>query len=438
MSLRPYQLRAISDVRRAVVAGSRAVCLVMPTGSGKTRTAATMVAGSVARGRPVLWLAHREELIGQAYDTLAPIGPVSVVRADDPRTVTSAIVTVASIPTLSARPGCRPEAALVIVDECHHVQAGTWSAVVRDYPGAIVVGLTATPERGDGSPLGDVFGAIVVGATYSELLAAGHLCQCDVIAPPRRLSSAVAQAPAEAYLQHARGVPGLVFTATVAESVACTAELDAAGVRAAHIDGSTQDRAGLISRFRAGDLDVLSSCAVLAEGFDAPRAKCAVLARACGSELTYLQIVGRVLRPDGTGRRALLIDLVGAVHEHGWPTDDRTYSLAGEAIKRASAAEVTIWQCPACGHCQSTAPASRRCPRCGGLMPEPEPLRIARERLARIERNARTTPAEQAAALQALVRRERAAGRSPYRAAHVFRARYHREPTREERRSAGI
>jgi superfamily II DNA or RNA helicase len=229
-----------------------------------------------------------------------------------------------------------------------------------------------------------------------------------------------------------------VFTATVAESVACTERLRVAGVRAGHIDGSSTDRADLIAAFRAGELDVLSSCAVLTEGFDAPRAKVAVLARGCGSELTYLQIVGRILRPDPSGRRALLLDLVGAVREHGWPTEDRAYSLAGDAIRRASEQEVTIWQCPACGHCQAAAPARRRCPRCDALMPEPEPLRIARLRLDRIARNERTTVDEQAAALRALVVRERNAGRSPYRAVHIFRARYHRDPTRQERSSAGI
>lgn len=438
MTLRDYQTRTVTQARELVARGSRALCLVIPTGGGKTRTAAAICESAIARGNRVLWCAHRAELVDQAADTLAGLGlAVSVVRADDPRTNPDAPVTVASIPTLAARPGCRPEARIVVLDECHHVAAATWRAIAADYSGAVLLGLTATPERSDGSPLGDVFEEMVVGAQYSDLIRQGHLVDCDVIAPPRRLSSAVAQDPAEAYLEHGRGRPGLVFTATVAESVSCVERLRAAGIRAAHVDGQSTDRADLIRAYRAGELDVLSSCAVLTEGFDAPRAKVAVLARSCGSQLTYLQIVGRVLRPDGTGT-ALLLDLVGAVHEHGWPTEDRQYSLAGEAIRRASEAEVTIWQCPACGHCQSAAPARRRCPRCGSTMPEPEPLRIARERLERQARNERATPEQQAEALRWLVVRERQAGRSPYRAVHIFRARYHREPTREERASAGI
>lgn len=438
MTLRPYQTRTIDACRVAVRRGARAMCVVLPTGAGKTRTAVAICESAISRGHRILWCAHRVELVDQAADTIRPYSHVSILRADDARTDPSAPITVASIPTLAARPDCRPEARIVVFDECHHVTAASWRAVADHYRGAILLGLTATPERSDGTPLGDVFDTLITGATYSELIAAGHLVDCDVVSPPKRLSSAVAQLPAEAYLEQARGVPGLVFTATIAESVACVETLRLAGVRAAHIDGESRDRADLIRQYRAGELDVLSSCAVLTEGFDAPRAKVAVLARGCGSQLTYLQIVGRVLRPDGTGRRALLLDLVGAVHEHGWPTEDRQYALTGQAIRRASEAEVVVWQCRACGHCQTAAPAKRRCPRCGAVMPEPEPLRLERLRLERVARNERTTVEEQGAALRALVVRERAAGRSPYRAVHIFRARYRREPTRQERASAGI
>jgi DNA repair protein RadD len=433
--LRPYQQRTIAAVRDAVQSGKRAPCVVVPTGGGKTVIASTIAREAVDAGKRVVWLAHREELIDQAARTFSR---ASILRADDPRVDPDALISIASIPTLIAR-GTRPSAELVIIDECHHVTAASWRSVADHYSHAIRIGLTATPERSDGSPLGDVFDHLIVGANYSELIRDGYLVDADVVAPPRRMRGAVADSPSAALLRHLHdGRSALVFTSSVAESIACVNELRGAGIAAAHVDGDTRDRSRIVDAFRSGAVSVLSSCAVLTEGFDAPRAKIAVLARSCSSPLTYLQIVGRVLRPDQSApsTRALVIDLVGAVHEHGWPTDDRSYSLDGIPIRRASADKLVIWQCPACGHCQQHAPASRICPRCGATMPEPKPLRIERLRLERQRRNAAASVADQRAALVRLVALARERGYSVGWAMHVFHARYHRWPTREERAHA--
>ena len=121
LALREYQTHAISLVRRAYLAGKRAVLLVLPTGAGKTATASELIRVAVGRGRRVIFLVHRREIVLDTARRLAGAGvPAGVVMADEP--VTRAPVQVCSVQTLIAR-GSFPAAELVIWDECHHVAA---------------------------------------------------------------------------------------------------------------------------------------------------------------------------------------------------------------------------------------------------------------------------------------------------------------------------
>src|SRR5207247_6813970 len=125
----------------------------------------------IVSGR-ALWLVHRHELIRQAAEQLRAagydVGCISPLHEPDQW----APVQVASVDTLLAR-NIRPEAALVVWDECHHSPAETYRKVLEPYDSALHVGLTATPQRRDGKPLGDLYDALVVGAQYSALIADG-------------------------------------------------------------------------------------------------------------------------------------------------------------------------------------------------------------------------------------------------------------------------
>ena len=335
--LRDYQSRAVDGVVAHARAGVRRVCLVAPTGSGKTRMGMEVVRRAIEKGKRVLWVCHRNELVDQAIEAARHhVGVLSagIVR---PGPVPSASLLVATVQTLVNRDPARI-ADVVVWDECHHSEAQDWKRVLDPYDGAHVVGLTATPERGDGAPLGDTFGALVVAAQYSELMGAGHLVPCKVIRPDRIMDGQdLAADPVESYLRFAPGKQGFLFASLVSQAQDLRERFVAAGVPAAVIEASTpkQDRDAALRAFKAGALRLLLNVFVLTEGVDVPAAEVCILARRPGHASTYLQMVGRVLRPAPGKTTGLLIDLCGASWKHGMPGSDLEYSLDGKAIRPA-------------------------------------------------------------------------------------------------------
>jgi len=387
VQLRPYQMRAIAQLRERIRGGSRAVLCVLPTGGGKTVLALEMVRRHIAMGGRVLFLAHRTELIKQSAATFVRGGVQSVRVINAGRSVgdRDAPVTVASIPTLATKRWLDdlPTATLVIFDEAHHTRASSWERIAAHYSTSVLVGLTATPERADGRALGDIFTSIVVVSTVRELTDLGFLVPCSVFAPTE-YRSALAADPADAYEEHANGRRAIIFCSTIAHARQVAEDLTKRGVPAACVDGkiAASDRARHLERFRTGELRVVTNVAVLTEGFDDPGVEVCILARACDHVGLYLQIVGRVLRPAPGKESALLIDLRGVVHRptHGLPDDERTYSLEGEAIRRSEALP-PLKQCKRCGYCGRTW---RACPECGFTQADPEPPEIRRERLQQV------------------------------------------------------
>jgi superfamily II DNA or RNA helicase len=367
MNLRPHQVTAIDRVRASMCEGHRRVVLVVPTGGGKTIIAADVARRAVARGTRVLFLAHRTELITQAVRTFRDLGlrAAGITAAAPELADGAAPVQTASIQTLLARGQYPDDIGLLIWDECHHAAeaAETWVSILDRYPDAHVLGLTATPERGDGSGLGPLFTAIVVGATVRDLTADGHLVPCDVIRPATWLKRAtsgnpLAQDPVKAWLEHAGGRQGFLFARTVEEAHGYARGLSEADVRAIAIDGKTSAdvRSVVIEAFRAGHVRVLCNVYVFTEGTDLPMASVCCLARGAATAGTFLQMTGRVLRPAPGKSAALLIDLQGVSHLHGVPEDDRVYRLEGRAIARAGqlcpvcSTPIDDFPCPTCGH----------------------------------------------------------------------------------------
>ena len=349
LDLRPYQQRAVADVLQAWQSGARRVCLVMPTGSGKTVTARTV---AEQLGGRALWLVHRTELAAQAPGLAVTIQAL-----------------VAS--------GARPECDVLIADECHHLAPGApeWHAVAAYYPR--ILGLTATPQRQDGSALGDLFDALVVGAQYSELLAGGWIVPARVFRPAEEVQG-VAERPAAAWGRlaaaegnGARGTPGargFAFFGRVELAQQFAAEVP--GTAAVWGDQDAGERAAALARFRAGELSCLANVQVLTEGVDVPEASVCLLATGCQHAGGYLQRVGRVLRPFPGKSSALVIDLPGASHRHGLPTEDREYSLSGRPI-RCKVESLSV--CKACGCTHPSSDPS--CPSCGRVEP-PRPARL--------------------------------------------------------------
>ncbi len=367
MKLRDYQSRAVRGVYREWSHGRRTVLVVVPTGGGKTIIALHVIMQALATNERVLFVVHTRDLLRQTVKTLrAALGNVTV-SADNPH----APVFVATVQGLMTREKL-PQAHLIVLDEAHHHIADEWGKVVRRYPMARILGLTATPERQDGRPLGDLFEALVVGALYSELIEAGHLVDCMVYQPPSDgsvNSGDLACNPVDAYEKHAPGSRAFCFAHNVKLAKRWANEFDERGHPAGVIVGTTPNKGALgrerlIEQFSAGSLDVLSNVYCLTEGIDVPAAATCILARSCRHVGTFLQMVGRILRPSEGKTLAVLIDLSGATHLHGMPTEDREYSLEGEGIRRINPGSLRT--CPECG---CTAPSGASCPECGFVFP---------------------------------------------------------------------
>lgn len=400
VTLRPYQTTAVAELDTRAVPGARILC-VAPTGAGKTTIFCRLVADALACGGRCLVIAHRTELISQAYGRLITSGvpehQVGVIMADGVivhpitgRRVNCArplaAVQVASIDTLrnrlkAAKP---PGVTLVIIDECHRALAKSYRDVFDAYPDAVHLGFTATPYRGDGRGLGDVYRELLVVTTPKTLMAEGFLSEPRVFSHPKRADLSKVQTVAGDYDQeqlaeacdkrelvgsivehwhrHLEGVRTVAFSVNVAHAIHIAEEFRAAGVPAEPLDGETkpEERAAILARLDRGETLVVANCNVLTEGWDQPSAKGCILAAPTKSRAKYIQQAGRVLRP-WNGVMPVILDHAGCVLEHDLPQADWEFSLDGK--KRRAKSKVSVKECPVCfGAVPSQA---RTCTYCG-------------------------------------------------------------------------
>jgi superfamily II DNA or RNA helicase len=363
----------------------RRVLVQLPTGGGKTVIAATVAAGAHGKGRRVMFLVHRDELVRQTARTFADFGiPHGLIAAGHP--TPDALVSVASVQTLARRLDRVPEPALLFVDEAHHAVAGTWGRILAAWPNAFVIGLSATPERLDGRGLGDVFQHMVTGPSTADLIASGYLSRYRAFAPStvdlsgvrtamgdfdQAGAAAAVDKPAiigdivDHYQRLAPGRRAIVFAASVAHSEHLAEAFRAAGIPAVHVDGATDrdTRRQAVEDFAAGRVAVLCNVELFGEGFDVPAVEAVILARPTQSLALHLQQVGRALRVAEGKAEALILDHVGNLARHGLPDDPREWSL--NAVRRARKPADTgpaIRQCPDCYAVHRPAAA---CPECG-------------------------------------------------------------------------
>ena len=358
--LRDYQLRTVERTLALYQQGTRSVLIVSPMGSGKTVMATAIVEASAV---PTLVVAHRRELISQAADKLqGNVGKAVSRICPGCEYNPHSRIQVATVQTLLSRK-LRPHANLVVWDEGHHYVADDWARVREAYQSAHHVLLTATPERPDGSGLGDIADELVISANYSELVAAGHLVTCRVYQPPEHMGGDLALSPLAAYERHGDGGQAFLFAPSIKLATDLATDFAASGFRSASINGKTKraDRDQIMREFRSGAIRVLTNYNVLTEGVDVPQASVAILGRRFDHVSTYLQAAGRVLRPaDGKGE-AIIIDLSGATLAHGFPTEDREYSLTGKPIRRTQLEPLRN-----CLKCGATLPARlMECAECG-------------------------------------------------------------------------
>jgi DNA repair protein RadD len=396
LTLRAYQIESVARLEEVTATHRRAI-LVAPTASGKTVIASEVIKHAIERYKRVLFLAHRREIIQQTSRKLTAHGVRHgiIMAGVEPRPMEA--VQVASIDTLLVR-GVRskamelPPADLIIFDEAHHARGRTREHLIGLYPDAIVLGMTATPCRGDGRGLGNVFDVMVEVPQVAELIAQGYLVPSRVYAPVgENIARGVRTSQGDyaiAPLAQRMNTPQLVgdivlhwlkfgerrrtvaFAVDIAHSVHIRDELIRAGVRAEHLDGSTSiaDREAILARLESGETEVVSNCMVLTEGWDMPEVGCCILARPTKQMGLYRQMIGRVLRPAEGKKDAIILDHSGAVYRHGLPEDHVEWTLKTDhraqnpthAARKAGEAPM-LRQCPQCDTIMTIPP----CMRCG-------------------------------------------------------------------------
>jgi superfamily II DNA or RNA helicase len=385
VELRPYQNDAVAEFHRTVGAGQRRIILVAATGAGKTIVGAAIVKAMLREnlGASVLVLAHRREIITQTASKLLKAGISHGIIHADTRPRPLERVQVASIQTLwtrAMRTGSMelPPADLLWIDEAHHCPAATYRKIIEAYPGAIVLGTTATPCRGDGRGLGGIFEKLIECPQVAELIQQKHLVGTRVYAPidPDLRGVETRQGDyVESQLAERMDRPQLVgdivthwhkfgehrktvaFACSVAHSIHIRDEFVKAGVRAEHIDGSTPkpERDATLAMLERGEIELVSNCMVLTEGWDMPDVGCCILARPTRKMGLYRQMVGRVLRPADGKPDAIVLDHSGATYRHGFVEDPVGWTLdpdkraASPTHKKRGERGSRLHECKNCG-----------------------------------------------------------------------------------------
>jgi len=409
IELRDYQQKAVNDVRQAYKEGFKAPFLTAPTGAGKTVILSKICESAAKKSTCTVILVHRQELVVQTAKTLAGFGiehsivaPAKVVQNTVKIQVEKfkrsffrdeSSIYIATVQTLVRRMADLPKFDLILIDEAHHGVAGTWLKIVKSYPDAKVLGVSATPERLDGQGLGvycgGIFDKLIIGPTISELIERGYLTKPRVYCPPiqadfdglrtiagdfdrkeqeKRLNKPRVIGDVIAhYRKYCDGVPAIAFCPTVEYAKYVADNFCAAGYRAASIDGNMDDyqRNKAIDDLGNGRLDVLTSCEIVSEGTDIPVVGAAILLRKTKSLGLYLQQVGRALRPYPGKSETIILDHVGNCNEHGLPDDPHQWTLDGR-VRRNRAGSGGGLACRQCLNCYAVYPSTVTvCPVCG-------------------------------------------------------------------------
>ena len=392
-ALRPHQEKAIAHLKASIRSGKRRPLVALPTGAGKTLTAAHIVAGARAKGNRVCFVVPAIALIDQTVEAFAAEGihDVGVIQADHPLTDASQPVQVASVQTLARRE--LPDTDIVIVDEAHQAFKVVFKWMANK-PNVVFIGLSATPwTRG----LGKHYDDLIIAATTQELIDAGYLSPFRVFAPSHpdlsnvrtvagdyaeddlaeaMSNGAIMADVVSTWLKLGEGRPTLCFAVTRAHAAALQRQFEAAGVCTGYVDAYTDkfERAAVQKAFERGDIKVVCNVGVLTTGVDWD-VRCLILARPTKSEMLFTQIIGRALRTAPGKQDAIILDHSDTTMRLGFVTDIYHDTLDKGRMKESSGerkpkAAPLPKECPACTYLKP--PKVHACPHCG-FEPEKQP-----------------------------------------------------------------
>lgn len=377
--------------------GNRRVLAQLPTGGGKGRILAAAAARAASRGRRVVLMAHRIELVEQISANLYDEG-ITHGRIMPGASMGYDAVHVGMVQTIARRLDRLYAPDLLMIDEAHHISAGQYQSIISAWPNAHILGVSATPKRTDGKPLDSHFDVMVQGPSVADLIRDGFLADYDYYLPSpnfdaRNIKTRMGEydpkatmelikrtqivgSAVEHYKSMLNGRPAIAFCRGVEGAETTAQEFLAAGIPSAHVDGEMHLdlRKARLGGLADGTIKVLTAADVISEGVDIPAVAGAILLRPTTSLVLFLQQVGRALRPKPDGSRAIILDHVGNAKTHGFPADPRLWSLGGKMQ-----AEISLRECPKCHRAfhaktaRETAEAECKRDKCPILEPMYEP-----------------------------------------------------------------
>lgn len=418
------QVDAVSGLRSSIGAGKRRPIVVSPTGSGKTHIACHIIEGALEKGNRVVFFAPRRELIYQAANRLIDHNIESGIIMAGERRDPSLPVQVASFDTVHAR-GMRsermimPDAEVIIVDEAHLSISKTRQDILNHYSGAIIIGLTATPARGDGRGLGEIYDDLIISWPIGKLIEEGYLVNARYFAPSTPDLRKIKQTKAdyntkelgermdkpklvgeivENWKRIAPDRQTVVFCVTKDHARHVYNEFLGQGIKAGYLDSDTKldERAQVLEDIQAGKIQVLVNIFVATFGWDCPPISCVVIARPTKNITLYLQTVGRGLRTHEGKEDCIIIDHAGAVEQHGFVDEDIPWSLDSDMdireAKKQKQKEKGEPKEITCSKCQCVFKGMRQCPRCGyEVIPKGKPLPVHKATLKEIKKSNQIT-----------------------------------------------
>ena len=384
--LRNYQEQAIQKLRHSLGTGKRRPVVQLPTGAGKTVIAASIITMARSKGKRVIFAVPSLTLIDQTVERFRQNGitEIGVMQAQHEMTDPRQPVQVCSIQTLMRRD--LPDADLVIVDEAHMMFKflGEWVSY-QQWERIPFVGLTATPwARG----MGKIWDDLIIGTTMQELIDQKHLCDFKVYAPAhpdlgsvktvagdfdlKGLGEAMDQGALVAdivttWLEKGLNKQTVCFAVNRTHAKHIQKQFEEAGVLVEYMDAYTPmvERTEIIKRFERKDTQVICNVGVLTTGFDAD-VRCIILARPTKSEMLYVQMIGRGLRPATGKEYCLILDHSDTTIRLGFVTDIAHTTLDdGKARQKAKAVqkERLPKECPKCAFLRPAK--TNKCPACG-------------------------------------------------------------------------
>ncbi|MDL2257561.1 DEAD/DEAH box helicase [Eubacteriales bacterium OttesenSCG-928-K08] len=342
MQLRPYQQEAKEAILAQWLQGIQRTLLVLPTGTGKTIVFSKLIEDCVRDGNRVLVLAHRGELLDQAADKLAQATGLgcAIEKAEETCIGSWYRVVVGSVQSLMREKRLKRFSPdyfdNIIVDEAHHCISDSYQRVLAYFKNAKVLGVTATPDRGDMRNLGEYFETLAYEYTLPKAIKEGFLSPIKALTIPLKLDLTNVGIQAgdfrandlgtalEPYLHqiademvaHCSDRKTVVFLPLIKTSQKFRDILNQKGMRAAEVNGESPDRAQILSDFDKGRYDVLCNSMLLTEGWDCPSVDCIVVLRPTKIRSLYSQMVGRGTRLYPDKDHLLLLDFLWHTERH--------------------------------------------------------------------------------------------------------------------------